>query len=188
MSKLDYSQSYRKKEVQNIVFSEAKQTLGYKKLIGLAGPNITDYLSFVKKMGIKEAEVYENNYTHMLYQMGNFKPPINTTVKFQDVYSAPLYQDVIYDLDFCCTIINAHKHIRKFNKSKSVITLSLRGVGLMPTIKKFCKLVRNIGKPIIKLNVLITPNYKKHIINYENAMYTLYEYRDTSSMLTIINF
>jgi len=185
--KLDYSQSYKKKQVQKVVFSEAKQ-LGIKKLIGLAGPNITDYLSFVKSKGFKQAEVYEIDFTSMLYQMRDFQPPIQTKVLYQDIYHAPVYQDVIYDLDFCCTIKYASPHIKKFRDNKSIITLALRGVGLKETIKSFCKLVSKL-KPDIKLNVLVNDNYKKHIIIFnEDVIYTLYEYRDTTQMLTIINF
>jgi len=184
MRKTDYSRSYKKKFVQKIVFSDLKQQ-GMSKLVGLAGPNITDYLSFVKDMGIKQAEVYENDYVNMLYQMQNFKPPIKTTVKYQDIYTADLYQDVLYDLDFCCTIKNAEHHIKKFKDNVSVITLALRGVGLKQTIKRFCKAVSKL-KPEITLNVNVTDAYKEHRIYFDrNQSYTLFEYRDTTSMLTI---
>jgi hypothetical protein len=181
--KTDYSKSYKKKVVQQIVFSDMKQR-GLSRLVGLAGPNITDYLSFAKQMGIKQAEVYERDYVNLIYQMHDFKPPIKTTVKYQDVYAADVYQDVLYDLDFCCTIKNAEDHIKKF-KSNAIITLALRGIGLKPTIKRFCKIVSKL-KPEIKLNVAVTNSYKQHIINFANEQsYTLFEYRDTSPMLTI---
>lgn len=187
MHKLDYSKSYNKKQVQQVVYSGVKQ-LKFKNLIGLAGPNITDYLTFVKSKGIKHAEVYEKDYTSMLYQMKDFRPPISTKVNFQDVYDAPVYQDVIYDLDFCCTIKNAEHHIKKFKQNKSIITLALRGIGLKQTVKRFCKLVSKL-KPEITFNVHVCSNYKKHSIRFDKeTVYTLYEYRDTTPMLTIINF
>jgi len=185
--KRDYTTAYKKKAVQQVVFTELKQH-GFKKLIGLAGPNITDYLSFTKKYGIKQAEVYESDFTNMLYQMRNFRPPIKTKVNFQDIYHAPVYQDVVYDLDFCCTIKYADLHIKKFKENKSIITLALRGLGLKETVKRFCKLVSKL-KPNIQYNVEVNSNYKKHIISFnKDVVYNLYEYRDTTQMLTIINF
>lgn len=184
MRKTDYSKSYKKKLVQQIVFDDFKQR-GLNKLVGLAGPNITDYLSFVKSKGIKQAEVYERDYVNLIYQMSDFKPPIKTTVKYQDIYTAELKQDVIYDLDFCCTIKNAKDHIKKFKNHPSIITLALRGIGFKETVKRFCKIVSNL-KPTITLNVKVTDNYKEHSVFFTNKLnYSLFEYRDTTPMLVI---
>lgn len=184
INKIDYTNSYRKKEVQKLVYQDIKKQ-GFTKLIGLAGPNINSYLQFVKQYGIKQAEVYENEYVNMLYQMRDFQPPIKTTVNYQDIYYAPVYQDVLYDLDFTCTIKNADLHLKKFKHAKAIITLSLRGVGVKETIKKFCKIISNL-KPEIKYNVLVTPVYKKHTITFDaKTSYSVYVYKDTSSMLTI---
>lgn len=180
--KLDYSKAYRKKLVQQIVFDDFKQR-GITKLVGLAGPNITDYLSFAKSKGIKQAEVYERDYINLIYQMQDFKPPIKTTVKYQDILDADLYQDVIYDLDFCCTIDKAASHIKKF-KNNAIVTLALRKIGLIPTLKKFCKIVSK-AKPDIILNVQVNPNYKIHILNLKECSYTAYQYFDTTPMLLI---
>ena len=164
------------------MFSDFKER-GISKLVGLAGPNITDYLSFVKSNGIKQAEIYEKDYVNLIHQMKSFKPPIETTVLYQDVYHADVYQDVIYDLDFCCSIKNAAPHIKKF-KSNAIITLALRKVGLMFTLKKFCKLVSKV-KPVIKLNVEVNSNFKKHILVLGKQSYTAYQYHDTTSMVLI---
>jgi|APGre2960657404_1045060.scaffolds.fasta_scaffold15817_5 hypothetical protein len=182
MNKLDYSKAYRKKLVQNVVFDDFKER-GITKLIGLAGPNITDYISFVKSKGIKQAEVYERDYVNLIYQMADFKPSIKTTVKYQDILQANVNDNVIYDLDFTCTIKNAEKHIRKF-KNNAIITLALRKIGLMPTLKKFCKIVSHL-KPEIKLNLEITPNYKVHLLDFGEKSYTVYQYFDTTPMCLI---
>lgn len=182
MRKLDYTKAYRKKLVQNIVFNDLKKK-GITKLVGLAGPNITDYLSFVKSKGIKQAEVYERDYINLIYQMQDFKPPIKTIVKYQDILNADIQEGVIYDLDFCCTIKNAEKHIKKF-KNNAVVTLALRSIGLIPTLKKFCKLVSKL-KPEIKLNFEITPNYKVHLLDFGEKSYTVYQYFDTTPMCII---
>lgn len=181
--KVDYSKAYRKKLVQKVVFDDFKQR-GFTKLIGLAGPNISDYLSFAKSKGIKQAEVYERDHVNLIYQMQDFKPVIKTIVKFQDVYNADVRDDVIYDLDFCCTIKNAVPHIRKFKKN-AIITLALRKIGLMPTLKKFSKIVSKV-KPDIQLNVEINKNYKVHLLHFGKTIsYTAYQYFDTTPMLLI---
>lgn len=182
MKKLDYTKAYRKKLVQQMVFDEFKER-GMTKLVGLAGPNITDYLSFVKSKGIKQAEVYERDYVNLIYQMQDFKPTIKTTVKYQDILNADVQEGVIYDLDFCCTIKNAAPHIKKF-KNNAIITLALRKIGLMPTLKKFCKIVSNL-KPEIKLNVQVTDNYKVHLLIFGEQSYTVYQYHDTTPMCLI---
>ena len=180
--KIDYTKAYKKKVVQQIVFDDFKQR-GMTKLVGLAGPNITDYLSFVKSKGIKSAEIYENNYGNLLYQMQNFKSPIQTTINYQDVYFANDEQHVIYDLDFCCSIKNAAPHIKKFKKN-AIVTLALRGIGLMPTLKQFCKLVSKL-KPEFELNVEVTSNFKRHLVHLGNQSYTAYQYSDTTPMVLI---
>jgi predicted transcriptional regulator len=180
--KIDYSKSYKKKIVQQIVFDSFKER-GFTQLIGLAGPNITDYLSFVKSKGIKQAEVYERDYINLIYQMQDFKPPIKTTVKYQDILHADIKENVIYDLDFCCTITNAEEHIKKFKKN-AIFTLALRGIGLVPTLERFCELVSKI-KSNIHLNVHQTPNFKMHLLYFEKTSYTVYHYCDTSAMIVI---
>lgn len=180
--KTDYSKSYRKKLVQQIVFDDFKQR-GMTKLVGLAGPNITDYLTFVKSKGIKQAEVYERDFVNLIHQMADFKPPIKTKVLYQDILHADLQQDVIYDLDFCCTINSAEPHIKKF-KNNAIFTLALRGVGLMPTLERFCKLVSKI-KSDIHINVHQTDNFKMHLLYFGKQSYTVYHYCDTSPMVVI---
>jgi hypothetical protein len=180
--KTDYSKSYKKKLVQQIVFDDFKQR-GMNKLVGLAGPNITDYLSFVKSKGIKQAEVYERDFVNLIYQMQDFKPPIKTTVKYQDILNADVQESVIYDLDFCCTINSVEPHIKKFKKN-AIFTLALRGVGLIPTLQRFCKIVSEF-KFDIQLNVHQTPNFKMHVLHFGKESYTVYQYCDTSPMIVI---
>jgi hypothetical protein len=180
--KIDYSNATNKKVVQQIVFNDFKQR-GMSKLIGLAGPNITDYLSFVKSKGIKEVQVYERDYSNLIYQMANFRPSIKTTVHYQDIYYAGVQDDVIYDLDFCCTIKNAEPHLKRFRKNV-IVTLALRKIGLMPTLKKFCKIVSNIT-PTIELNVCVTNNFKMHLLHLGKQSYTAYQYFDTTPMCII---
>lgn len=169
--------------MQNIVFNQIKNK-SINKLVGLAGPNISDYLSFVKSKGIKRAEIYERDAVNLLYQMRDFSPSIKTTVLYQDIYAADLYQNTVYDLDFTCCINEAAPHILKF-KENSIITISIRPIGFENTIKKFCSLISKMT-PKVYLNKIVNKFYKLHTIEWDNESYSLYEYRDTTPMLTII--
>ena len=183
MRKTDYTKSHNKKLVQEIVFNHIKKK-GINNLVGLAGPNISDYLSFVKSKGVKRAEIYERDPVNLLYQMRDFNPSIKTTVLYQDIYAAGLYQNTVYDLDFTCCINEAAPHIRKF-KENSIITISIRPIGFENTIQKFCSLISRLT-PKVLLNKVVTEFYKLHTIEWEDQSYSLYEYRDTTPMLTII--
>jgi hypothetical protein len=183
MRKVDYTKAYRKKIIQDLVFDDFKSR-GLSKIIGLAGPNITDYLTFAKSKGIKQAEIYEKDSMNLLYQIADFRPPIKTKVLYQDILHANVQENVLYDLDFTCTIKNAEQHIKKF-KNNAIITLALRKIGLMPTLKKFCKLVSNLT-PEITLNIQVNPNYKVHLVNFgKEKSYTVYQYFDTTPMCMI---
>jgi hypothetical protein len=183
MVKTTYESSFHKKVVQNIVFKDFKMRK-FKKLIGLAGPNISSYLLFIKKMGIKQAHIYENNNEQIINQVLDFKPIIPTTVIFEDILNAPVKDDTIYDLDFCCSILNAREQIKKF-KNNAIITLSIRPFGLKKTINEFCKLISK-NKTVINYNTKITNSYKMHLIILSNKkIYECYQYRDSTSMLTI---
>lgn len=183
MFKTSYTNSIKKKAVQEVVFRDAMKRK-FRKVVGLAGPNITDYLSFLKGKGIKEAEIYEKDCRQLVNQFIDFSPIISTSVQFGDIISADSTdKKTLYDLDFCCTIKNAKQHIRKF-KSNAIITLAIRGVGLKSTVKQFCKLVSK-EKPKVEWNKTSTTMYKVHTISFSDQSYTCYQYRDTSCMLTI---
>ena len=182
MKKLDYSKSYRKKIVQQIVFNDLKQR-GINKIVGLAGPNITDYLSFVKSKGFKTAEIYEYDAINLMQQLNNFQPVIQTRILYQDIYTAPLYQDAVYDLDFTCSLLNAKQHIKKFNKN-AVVTVSLRPLTLISSLKMFSKTISKL-KSNIRLNVHKTKDYVLHLIEWQDGRsYNVYQYADTCQMLT----
>ena len=180
--KRDYSKAYKKKIVQRIVFDEFKKRK-MDRLVGLAGPNISDYLSFVKSKGIKRAEIYERDYLHLIFQMQNFRAPIKTTVLYQDVLDAEIHPNTIYDLDFCCTIKSVAPHIKKF-RSNAIVTLALRGIGLMYTLRRFSRLITK-EKPEFQLNVEVNSDYKMHILHIGGCKYAAYQYFDTTPMLLI---
>jgi hypothetical protein len=181
--KTDYTTSHNKKIVQKIIYKRFKKK-GIKNLIGLAGPNISNYLSFVKSMGIKMANIYEKNPTQLLLQILDYKFLMRTSVKFEDIFQAnPHLKDTVYDLDFDCSILHVKRHIKRF-VNNAIITLAIRPVGLELTLKMFSKLVSK-HKATILYNVKTTDNYKLHEIQFPEKTYLCYQYKDKSNMLSL---
>lgn len=183
-TKNDYSESNKKKIVQKIVYKQAVAKQKITKLIGLAGPNISDYLSFIKSMGITIAHIYEKNPKQLLLQLMDYRSIIDARMQFNDILEAtPNQEDTLYDLDFDCSIIVVRDHIKKFIKN-SIVTVAIRPIGLRKTISIYCEL-RGEAHPVIEYNVHINKNYKVHMVTGEKTSYTIYQYRDKSNMLTI---
>jgi len=184
--KTDYSSAVRKKLVQSEVYRDIRK-MGYNRVIGLAGPNITTYLQTMKERGIHSAEVYEFNRGQLLLQMKGFNPVIPTRVCFDDILEADAQQKkTLYDLDFCCSIRKAKEHIKKFGKS-AIITLALRPDSLMTTLKQFCKLIDKSAHPVIELDQakMKDKGYKLHKLKINRSKYECYQYFDTFPMVTI---
>lgn len=185
--KNDYSLSFNKKAVQHTIFNQYKSQR-FKKLVGLAGPNINDYFSFLKSKGIKQAEVYEYDISKLAIQLSKYQPVIKSEIKYQDIYHAdPDRKDTVYDLDFCCSIRNAAKHVKKFT-CNVVVTLSIRPIGLKKTIKKFAKLVDGTLNPEFYLVEVVsakTGSFKIYRLNTDTRKYQCYIYKDSMPMLTI---
>jgi len=184
MIKTDYTHSPKKRVVQSLVFKQAIK--GKNKLIGLAGPNINNYLKFIKQMGIQVVDIYESHPMQLLLQMLDYKASFNVKTRVQntDIYNAPANEkDTLYDLDFDCSILLVKKHIKKFIEN-SIITLAIRPVGVQKTLSIFSKLVSR-EKPHIELNVQNTKDYTLHKVVFPSKTYLCYQYRDKSNMITI---
>lgn len=179
--KLDYSTSHNKRIVQHAIFPQYRDKVS--KVIGLAGPNITDYLKYLSQVGIKEAEIYEKNPIQLISQLQDFKPVIPATIHYQDIIKAdPDQEDTLYDLDFCNSIQSLEDHVVKFKKN-FVLTLAIRPIGLERTLKTFCRL-KNHKKHKLEL-VKHLPAYKQYRLTTGIKNYNCFVYFDTISMLTI---
>lgn len=185
--KSDYSQSINKRAVQHAIFKSLK-VKHLTNLVGLAGPNITEYLILLKSHGIKQAEIYEYDISKLAIQLENYQPVIKSQIKFSDVLHAePNKQDTLYDLDFCCSINGARMHISKFTDNV-VYTLSIRPIGLDETVKQFSKLTDGTLNPEFELvKAVHSPQgkYKCYNLELKTKKYTCYVYKDTVPMLTI---
>lgn len=186
-TKTDYSTSVNKRAVQNAIFNSLSHK--FNKVIGLAGPNITDYLKFMKQNGVKSAEIYEKNISQLAIQMNDFVPVIASKIQFGDIIQAKSHQPkTLYDLDFCCSINNAYQHIQKFSDDASIITLSIRPVGFMHTLLKFSQLIDSESSPIIEFLGSVEHNlgkYRTYNLTTGAKKYKCYLYKDSVPMVTI---
>jgi hypothetical protein len=187
--KTDYSQSKNKRAVQDAIFN-LYDGHKFNRVVGLAGPNITDYLQMMNQYGIKTAEIYENDISQLVIQMNRFSPVMKSEIIFSDIIAAkPNQPHTLYDLDFCCSINNATEHIKKFSSDDAVITtLSIRPVGFMHTILKYSELIDRKSSPIIEF-LGKTSNHLGKFRAYQlttgSKKFMCYLYKDSAPMVTI---
>lgn len=136
MTKVSYAQAENKKKIREFLFSFFKQQTS---IVGLAGPDINDYLEWCKKKGYTNIEVWEDNPKVMMKQLSEIKTEFPVTYKFGDILSALHSDKVVYDLDFCSTILTLYNHVKKFKQEKFIMTFCTRAVGNEETIRKFFK-------------------------------------------------
>lgn len=109
------------------------------KIVGLAGPNINEYLDWCSSHGFINPVIYENDNDVFLHQIKQLKKPvtlINGNINNVD----PNLDNTFYDLDYCSTIIPLFNKIDKFNKNYCM-TFSLRPIGENETLKIFFKIM-----------------------------------------------
>lgn len=187
--KTDYTLSKNKRAVQEAIFNLYKKHK-FNRVVGLAGPNITEYLQMMKDKGFRHAEIYENNISQLAIQMGHYKPVISSQVVFGDIILANANQEnTLYDLDFCCSINTASEHIQKFSSDDAVVTtLSIRPVGFIHTILKYAQLIDRKSSPIIEFLGGVTSHlgkYRTYRLSVNNKKYMCYLYKDSVPMVTI---
>ena len=165
----------RKREVREFMLS----FFNFKKLIGLGGPNINEYIIYMRNKGCTDIEIWENVQDVLMHQFMRINEPAN--LKFGNIVNAEFKPDVLYDLDFCCTIKNMRDVVKKF-KNNFVMTFALRPIGKNETIDLFFKYREEKLISIIeKLNPF---NYLE--LNSDNGgIYIFKSYKDTSHMCSI---
>jgi hypothetical protein len=175
MTKATYLDAANKHAVREFLFSFFKCSA----IIGLAGPNINEYIKWCKSKGYKDIEIWENTPNVLMHQMMQTKHPVR--MRFGNILQAePNRVKTLYDLDYCATVYTLDEHIAKF-KDNFIMTFSLRA-GVEFTIKEFFKarkekIVSYIEKQHpIKHTLFTTKNKNKYI-------YT--PYCDTSAMCCI---
>ena len=176
MTKRSYKQADKKKAVREFLFSNFLN----RKIVGLAGPDINDYIKWCKSKGYTEIEIWENDMNVFISQLAilNTKAPVD--MKFGDILYSPEDAHVLYDLDFCATIKTLKQHVKNF-KNNFIMTFSIRGVGFDKTVKQFFSLRK---EQIIKCVECTSP--LKHLtINTAEGRYMAISYFDTTPMCCI---
>lgn len=176
--KLTYKNSEQKKKVRDFIFSQFKDKQ-IRKIVGLAGPDVEDYISYLKSKGYDDFVIYENHAPTMFKQLRYLTKLNNVQLKYEDVFHAENKDDVIYDLDYCSTVKFMKNHLKKFTQN-FIMTFSLR-IGEQETVKKFFK---DRKEQIIS----ITDNFSSFfpvahkLYTTTNGQYIYVKYFDTSTM------
>jgi hypothetical protein len=164
----------QKAAVRDFLFSFFAH-LQLNKIVGLAGPNIQDYISFLKSKGFTEFEIYEMDKLTAIHQLTNLNERI--TLKLGDIINASADElNTLYDLDYCVTVRHMHEHIAKF-KNNFIMTFARR-VPFEETIGTFFS-VRD--EKVVKSYIYDAP-IKHTIYESDKGKYVYIPYKDTSPM------
>ena len=171
MTKSTYLNAERKKVVREFLFSY----YDYNSIIGLAGPDINDYIEWCKSKGYVNFELWENTPEVTMTQLMKVKHPVN--YKFGDIINANPQKNILLDLDYCVSVRYMKEHIKKFTNN-FIMTFSTR-IGVKETIKKFFKFR---GEKIISQYDFDGPGLQNIVFNTELGKYLFITYFDTSAM------
>jgi len=171
--KKTYVDSYNKKIVREFIL----QRFQFESIVGLAGPDINDYLHHLETKGCKEFEIYENNSMVALQQLAKVKTKSKLSIVCGDILDANPYKpNTLFDLDFCASVRFLQEHIAKF-KDNFIMTFSTR-IGLQETIDTFFKARK---ETVLKEENINYP-LPHTVYTTENGNYLFIKYFDTSAM------
>lgn len=177
MTKASYKEAIRKKAVRKFMFSHYKNS----KIVGLAGPDINDYLGWCKENGFEVDEIWERDPRVMMKQLTDIKEDMVFKYRFGDINNTfPNKDKTVYDLDYCGAIHSLVSAVVKFKKN-AVMTFSVRGVGVEKTIEIFFK--ERKEKVISRSNK--TKPVKHISIQTDRGKYVVAPYFDTTPMISI---
>ena len=125
-----YIDAANKHMVREFLFSFFK----YSAIVGLAGPNINEYIKWCKSKGYKDIEIWENTPEVAIHQLMNINYPVR--MRFGNILEAePNRIKTLYDLDYCVTARYMKEHMVKF-KDNFIMTFSRR-IKDVETVKTF---------------------------------------------------
>ena len=178
LRKMSYKDATQKKQVREFLFSQFKD-LHLRKIVGLAGPDINDYIEWCKSKGYEEFEIWENHSPTLIKQLRELRAS-KVELKYGDILNASEDRhNVLFDLDYCVTARYMTEHMMKF-PDKFIMTFSRR-IKYDETISLFFS---SRGESILRKLEKMTPLL--HTI-YESTggKYIFVNYRDTSNMCCI---
>ena len=114
------------------------QRFQFESVVGLAGPDINEYLVYLEAKGCTQFEIYENNSSIALQQLSKIRSKSKIALICGDILKAnPNKENVLFDLDFCASVRFLTEHIAKF-KNNFIMTFSTR-IGVQQTVDTFFK-------------------------------------------------
>ena len=174
-----YTDAFNKHKCREFLFS----LFAHKHLnsvIGLAGPDINQYISWCNTKGYNDLELWENTPEVMFNQLRAIRSASKVAFKYGDILKTDSNRsNVLYDLDYCVTIKFMKDHLKKF-KSNFIMTFSLR-FSESETIKKFFK---DRSEKIISVTHKYAPYspVEHTIYSTTGGEYVYVKYFDTSTM------
>ncbi len=151
---------------------------GYTQMTGLAGPNLDNYLDYCEKHMFKEVHVYEKDPEVLRYQVLNSqKQP--TSHKLGDINKALIKEDMLYDLDYCCTVSSVKDSIKRWKKG-FIMTFSRRRLG-----NKSIDIFFELREETVNFVREFTSPIKHSLYMTDKGQYIYTPYFDTSAMFTV---
>jgi L-rhamnose mutarotase len=171
--KKTYINSSNKHAVREFII----QRFQFESVVGLAGPDINEYLAYLEAKGCKEFEIYETNSEVALQQLSKIRSKSKIALICSDILNAnPDKQNVLFDLDFCASVRFLKEHIAKFQKN-FIMTFSTR-IGVQETIDTFFKSRKE--KVLHSIDYLSPMPHT--IYKTKKGNYLFIKYFDTSAM------
>ena len=175
--KITYKDASNKKKARDFLFSLFTQQQ-LNKIVGLAGPDVLDYIAFCKSKGYTEFEIFENHIPTVLEQIKYFRTQGKVRLTYGDILNTDANRnDVLFDLDYCVTARYMYSHLKKFNKN--FIMTFARRITDKETFDAFFKAK---GETLKSVLTLFTPLKHSILTTEEGNEYYYVEYRDTSNM------
>lgn len=171
MTKPTYIHASKKHAVREFLFSYFQ----FNVILGLAGPDINEYIKWCKSKGYNEFEIWENEPIVALKQLSEVKHPIR--YKFGNILHATPDHRTLLDLDYCVSIRYMKEHIKKFTNN-FIMTFSTR-IGVQETIDKFFEFR---GEEITSQHDFDGPGLRNIVFNTKLGKYLFITYCDTSAM------
>lgn len=174
--KTTYLNAENKKAVRDFLFSQ----FSFNTIVGLAGPDINEYLAKCKENGFKNIIVYERDIETAIKQM-QVVDNHDFEYKLGDILNAdPDLEDTLYDLDYCVTARYMKEHIAKFKKN-FIMTFSRR----IKDVESMATFFKTRGEKIIDEIVKHSPVFHTVYKTHNGGIYIYTPYRDTSNMFCI---
>jgi hypothetical protein len=126
MSKLNYNARVtEKRRVRDFLFS----LFHYSKIVGLAGPNINEYIEWCISKGFYDITLYENKIKEAIVALTRITPKnlkiLTGGFHIMDIGKAPKQPFTVYDMDYCGIITSFKEDVQRMKKC-TIMTFSRR--------------------------------------------------------------